>query len=591
MLSVPYALHAKTAENGLPGEKGKDGQDGTNGKSAYQIYAENNTDPDLSETEWLASLNGEDGQNGENGKSAYQIYTENNTNPDLSETEWLASLKGEKGADGEGNGTGKNGKSAYEIYAENNSDPDLSETQWLASLNGQDGQNGKNGENGKSAYQIYADNNTDPDLSETDWLASLNGEDGQNGENGKSAYQIYTENNTDSDLSETEWLGSLKGEKGADGELPETSTQGSYLVWNSTNESWVVGTDKLTLGTDAGKTEQGPFTVALGYGAGSYNQGGQAVAIGALAGNTAQGDDAIALGRRAGNDTQATYAIAIGYLAGANTQAQESIAIGHRAGATNQGKNAVAIGSYAGRNNQHENSIVLNATGANLDTEASNTLYIAPVRFTTNSAETTNLVYNATTKEVSTDTAMADALAALQEKVTALEAIANQLAPSSFLRQANIPKLSTRVPDGKIFIDYITATSNETDNEEAVSADQDYEITINEVGDDLDLNAIAFIGTETTRSAQSAELDESYPLIAYITGGPDFPQSGVHVDVWITIETLTSSELITGSTTLKLSFGATKNWIQRCFEENGYQYTGGSYPNGIPLFLPVNPQR
>ena len=618
LLSVPYALYAKTAENGAPGARGEDGE------SAYEIYVENNTGIDLNETDWLASLKGEDGKDGQgsgtgaDGKSAYQIYLENNDGTDLNETEWLESLRGpqgetgakgeigergEKGADGN---PGIEGKSAYQIYVENNEGTNLSEMDWLTSLKGEDGKDGQGsgtGADGKSAYQIYAENNTDPDLNETEWLASLQG---LQGETGTSAYQIYAKNNTDPDLSQTEWLASLQGPQGV---LRAANSQGSYLTWNSTIEDWVVGDDELALGTDAGATEQGvsavalgalagnnsqgQFAVALGYGAGSTSQGDQALALGALAGGNSQGADAIALGRRAGSENQSTYAVAIGYLAGTTNQAENAVALGNRSGTTNQAKNAVAIGSFAGRTDQHEKSIVLNASGTTLDTQASEALYIAPIRATTNSSETTNLVYNPSTKEVSTDNAIADALVALQDKITALEAKVNQGPPSSFLRQAYVPNLTTFPDDGKVTIDLITATSADYESDEEFNLNQNYDIVIYELAiqdvQEGTLKADISIGEKKGYGREEITLDR--PLVAYITNGPENPSSGVNVDVWIIAETLTSSPEIPeikGFTTIKLSFGATKDWINKIWEENGGGYKGINHPAGIPLFIPVN---
>lgn len=53
LTSVPYAIYATRSGSSTPGPQG------TIGKSAYQVYTDNNTDPDLSETDWLASLKGE----------------------------------------------------------------------------------------------------------------------------------------------------------------------------------------------------------------------------------------------------------------------------------------------------------------------------------------------------------------------------------------------------------------------------------------------------------------------------------------------------------------------------------------------------
>jgi hypothetical protein len=112
--------------------------------------------------------------------------------------------------------------------------------------------------------------------------------------------------------------------------LPEGTTYGQYIYYN--NNSWVVGSDQIHLGTNAGEV--------------------------------AQGDNAIAIGKNAGN---------IG-------QEANSIAIGLRAGETSQGSNSIAIGSLAGYYNQANNTTVINATGIGLSGDISNALYIKPIR-------------------------------------------------------------------------------------------------------------------------------------------------------------------------------------------------------------------
>ena len=73
------------------------------------------------------------------------------------------------------------------------------------------------------------------------------------------------------------------------------------------------------------------------------------------------------------------------------------IAIGNNAGITNQGANAIAIGNNAAPTNQHSNSIVINASGNVLNTLATDSFYVDPIR----EAKTTNLLYyDPTTKEI-----------------------------------------------------------------------------------------------------------------------------------------------------------------------------------------------
>jgi hypothetical protein len=137
----------------------------------------------------------------------------------------------------------------------------------------------------------------------------------------------------------------------------------------------------IAIGYHAGYNTQGGFSVAIGYEAGYYNQDVNAIAIGATAGYTNQGNISIAIGSESGFQDQADYAIAIGY----------------GAGFTNQGLGSIAIGAFSGQTDQTPNSIVINATTNTLNSDASNSLYIAPIREVTNSKI---LQYNTTTKEV-----------------------------------------------------------------------------------------------------------------------------------------------------------------------------------------------
>jgi hypothetical protein len=214
---------------------------------------------------------------------------------------------------------------------------------------------------------------------------------------------------------------------GEDGLLtfPDGTNQGTAFSGKS-GKTAVLGTNAsapgefgIALGFQAGANGgAGDYAIALGYGAGLQNQGGggtnTAVAIGISAGGLNQGARGIAIGREVGAQAQGISAIAIGDAAGNENQGENSIAlgagtaitaqgirsiaIGTGAGGLNQGDYAIAIGNYAGTSNQHTNSIILNARSSVLNTSASNSFYVAPIR---NAGGADGfLQYNATTKEV-----------------------------------------------------------------------------------------------------------------------------------------------------------------------------------------------
>jgi len=225
--------------------------------------------------------------------------------------------------------------------------------------------------------------------------------------------------------------------------IPEGRNYGDYLYWDGSQ--WMVGSNTIHLGANAGKPVQGAYAIALGQEAGTrgqgaygiaigYNAGSQtqqpnaiaigqeagyqtqgshaiaigqfagydiqgqnAIAIGQSAGSTAQKQNAISLGQNAGSISQSTNAIAIGLDAGYQTQGQNAIAIGQNVGTNTQGQNSIAIGQNAGETGQSPNSIILNASATSLP--ALNTgLFINPIRgpFATSNV----LSYNLTTHEV-----------------------------------------------------------------------------------------------------------------------------------------------------------------------------------------------
>jgi hypothetical protein len=94
-----------------------------------------------------------------------------------------------------------------------------------------------------------------------------------------------------------------------------------------------------------------------------------------------------------------TTSIRLGRNAGQTGQSTNAVALGEQAGNNSQGANAVAIGYLAGQTGQREKSIVINAQGTALNTGATGTCFVAPIRNPNQSYENF-LNYDTTTKEV-----------------------------------------------------------------------------------------------------------------------------------------------------------------------------------------------
>jgi hypothetical protein len=149
----------------------------------------------------------------------------------------------------------------------------------------------------------------------------------------------------------------LPGPMGATGRIGPTGVSidlsgvcyGDYIYWNDNTQNWVVGSENISLGCNAGNISQ---------------------------------DD---------------YAVAIGYQAGQTNQSENAIAIGNSAGQTTQGSGSIAIGYLAGQNGQAANSVVISALGTIVTGATANATYIAPIR---NSYNSNILNYNTNTKEI-----------------------------------------------------------------------------------------------------------------------------------------------------------------------------------------------
>lgn len=165
--------------------------------------------------------------------------------------------------------------------------------------------------------------------------------------------------------------------------LTVTST-GININGNITGPANIVGDLNVTANTVLNTLRTTNAEVTIGNSAGNSNQGVYGIAIGSSAGESNQGIQAIAIGESAGDTNQGANAVAIGTYAGLGTQ----------------GANAVAVGAGAGATTQHAYSIILNATGANLNSDGANRFFVKPVR----NANTSNIVYyNNSTGEISYD--------------------------------------------------------------------------------------------------------------------------------------------------------------------------------------------
>lgn len=180
----------------------------------------------------------------------------------------------------------------------------------------------------------------------------------------------------------------------------------SPKVVNDGSGGYVVKTDLVNVDNIyiTGTLAANSSNISIGEEAGKTNQGSNAIAVGSLAGSLIQGFKAVAIGSSAGYTGQGEFGVAIGGTAGGISQGSNAVAIGGLAGNSFQGVNAVAIGYQAGSLNQHSNSIVINATGTALLSVTSNSFAVKPIRGDTTAAlggsNFKALFYNSTTGEL-----------------------------------------------------------------------------------------------------------------------------------------------------------------------------------------------
>lgn len=180
-------------------------------------------------------------------------------------------------------------------------------------------------------------------------------------------------------------------------------TDGKIKIGNGAGVDQSANT--IAIGDVAGSSGQNIGAIAIGWfsgKSGSFRQGESSIAIGTGAAGSADSqymyDYTIAIGYLAGHKDASNNTIAIGNQAGYNYQGENAISMGYQAGYISQGTNSIAIGYQAGYLNQHVNTVVINAAdNTALNSDASNALYIAPIRDATQS---NILGYNTSSKEI-----------------------------------------------------------------------------------------------------------------------------------------------------------------------------------------------
>jgi len=187
-----------------------------------------------------------------------------------------------------------------------------------------------------------------------------------------------------------------------DGKTEKNFTVNGTLVANQPGS----GVGSIAIGTNAGSgtIKQGDYSIAIGPEAGRYTQSSETVAVGYNSGLLNQKTLTVAVGAQSGMTNQQADAVAIGGRAGNDNQATKAVAIGGGAGRFSQGSSAIAIGFEAGKTSQHANSILLNATGAELNSNGTSRFYVAPIRGVAHGIGVGVMKYDTVTKEITYST-------------------------------------------------------------------------------------------------------------------------------------------------------------------------------------------
>jgi len=201
LLSVPYALYAKTAGNSVAGPKGDKGEQGVKGEQGPK-----------GET-------GSQGITGADGKSAYQLWLEAGNSGDMAA--FLVGNKGEKGDQG---------------------------IQGIQGPKGETGSQGITGADGKSAYQLWLEAGNIGNMAA--FLVSNKGEKGDQGIQGVAGAKGETG---------TQGIQGIAGATGSTGDKGEKGDQGIQGVAGAKGETGAQGIQGIAgaTGSTGDKGEKG----------------------------------------------------------------------------------------------------------------------------------------------------------------------------------------------------------------------------------------------------------------------------------------------------------------------------------------------
>lgn len=284
LMSVPYALHAKTSEQAGPqGPPGEQGLQGENGMSAYEVWLSLGNEGTVAE--FLNSLKGESGAQGaqgpagQDGVGIFTTITNDNGSFTLVFTDGSSyttpSLVGPQGAQGPQGEPGSTGPQ---------------------------GEQGAVGTDGASAYETWLSLGNSG--SEADFIASLTGPQGEQGVDGLSAYEVWL--SVGNEGSEEEFLDSLIGSSSVINH-GEWLFQNSDAVFNVPN-----GIHSLILETNGARGGNGASASGtMNWGAMCYpqaGQGGSAYSGSFLILNLTEGDTiTVSIPQNGENNTNSVY--------------------------------------------------------------------------------------------------------------------------------------------------------------------------------------------------------------------------------------------------------------------------------------------
>jgi hypothetical protein len=165
------------------------------------------------------------------------------------------------------------------------------------------------------------------------------------------------------------------------------SNSNNVMIGKLVGGNRVVGSDNVFIGTDVSRYPNNSINnnVMIGKQAGSGCETGNNVMLGYGAGqNNYSGAFNTSLGYRAGLANNSNRTVNIGSEAGFSRTSGEdhAICIGTETGKARSGEHSIQIGYRANHNTPtpYQRVIVLNATGTALDSTASDTCKIAPIR-------------------------------------------------------------------------------------------------------------------------------------------------------------------------------------------------------------------